>query len=153
MEWIKVILEKHKNEEGTIDVEQAIKDINKEFPNNAVPKDTYNDLAKTKKQLETDIHDRDYQIAEFEKIDVAALEKEIETHKLDKLKTNIAIQAKIPLELAGRLSGETEEEIKADAENMAGFVNKKQPLPLKHTEPQQVDKTEQAYENIIDNLK
>lgn len=80
------------------------------------------------------------------------LKKEIETHKLEKLKTNIAIQANIPLELAGRLSGSTEEEIKADAETMAGFVNKKQTLPLRTTEPPKVDKEKQAYESLVDNL-
>lgn len=81
------------------------------------------------------------------------LKSEIESYKLKDLKTNIAIQAKIPLELAGRLSGSTEEEIKADAENMAGFVNKKQPLPMKNTEPPKVDKEEAAYASLVDNLK
>lgn len=81
------------------------------------------------------------------------LKKEVETYKLKDLKTSIAVQAGIPLELAGRLSGETEEEIKADAEKMAGFVNKKKPLPLKTTEPPEVDKEEKAYANMIQNLK
>src|SRR5690625_45984 len=62
------------------------------------------------------------------------LKNQIESYKLKDLKTNIAVQAGIPLELASRLSGETEEEIKADAEKVAGFVNKKQPLPMKPTE-------------------
>lgn len=68
------------------------------------------------------------------------LKKEVESYKLKDLKTSIAVQAGIPLELATRLSGATEEEIKADAETMAGFVNKKQPLPLKPTEPNVNDK-------------
>src|SRR5690625_5227675 len=80
------------------------------------------------------------------------LEKEAETYKLKDLKTSIAVQAGIPLELAGRLSGATEEEIKADAEKVSGFVNKKQPLPLKPTEPQKVDKKEQAYKSLVENL-
>lgn len=70
---------------------------------------------------------------ELEGIEV--LKKEVETYKLKELKTSIAVQAGLPLELAGRLSGETEEEIKEDAEKIAGFVNKKQPLPMKLTEP------------------
>ncbi|RDW21034.1 phage scaffold protein [Oceanobacillus arenosus] len=81
------------------------------------------------------------------------LKKEVETYKLKDLKTNIAVQAGIPLELAGRLSGSTEEEIKADAEKIAGFVNKKQPLPMKTTEPPKVDEKEQAYAKILENLK
>lgn len=80
------------------------------------------------------------------------LKKEVETYKLKDLKTSIAIQANIPLELAGRLSGDTEEEIKADAEKIAEFVSQKQTLPLKPTEPPTVDKEEQAYADLVDNL-
>lgn len=81
------------------------------------------------------------------------LEKEVETYKLKDLKTSIAVQAGIPLELAGRLSGKTEEEIKADAEKIAGFVNKKTTLPLKDTEPKKVDSEEKAYANMLEKLK
>lgn len=45
MEWIKKIIEKHTKEDGTIDMESAMKDINTEFPKNAVPKETYNDVS------------------------------------------------------------------------------------------------------------
>ncbi len=92
-------------------------------------------LEKQLGELQTTLESKENELGSIEE-----LKKEIETHKLEKLKTDIAIQANIPLELAGRLSGETEEEIKADAENMAGFVNKKQPLPLKPTEPTVNDK-------------
>jgi len=81
------------------------------------------------------------------------LKKEVETYKLKDLKTNIAIQAGIPLELAGRLSGESEEEIKADAEKLAGLIGKQKPtLPLKPTEPEKVDEKEQAYAKLLNNL-
>ncbi|MGL3114838.1 phage scaffolding protein [Enterococcus faecalis] len=59
MEWIKQILAKHTKEDGTLDVEAANKEIDKEFPVNAVPKDQYNNLSsqlveanKTLKSLE-----------------------------------------------------------------------------------------------------
>ncbi|WP_440896246.1 phage scaffolding protein [Amphibacillus sp. Q70] len=45
MEWIKTILEKHKNEDGTYNIGEALKEINQEFPKNAVPKDQYNNVA------------------------------------------------------------------------------------------------------------
>ena len=79
------------------------------------------------------------------------LKKENETLKLEKIKINIASQANIPLELAGRLSGSTEEEIKADAEKIAGFVNKKQPLPLKPSEPD-VNNEKREMEQMLDEL-
>ena len=79
------------------------------------------------------------------------LKNQIESYKLKDIKTNIAVQAGIPLELASRLSGETEEEIKADAEKIAGFVNKKQPLPLKPSEPD-VNNEKREMEQMLDQL-
>lgn len=45
MEWIKAILEKHRKEDGTVDIEKAMAEINAEFPKNAVPKSVYNEKA------------------------------------------------------------------------------------------------------------
>ena len=42
MEWIKSILAKHLKEDGTLDIEAANKEIDSEFPKNAVPKDDFN---------------------------------------------------------------------------------------------------------------
>lgn len=42
MEWIKAILEKHTGEDGKLDLEGAQKEINAEFPKNAVPKADFN---------------------------------------------------------------------------------------------------------------
>ena len=80
------------------------------------------------------------------------LKKEVETYKLKDLKTSIAIQAGIPLELAGRLSGATEEEIKEDAEKLAGLIPSKPPLPLKTTEPPVNDK-DAGLKSMLKNMK
>lgn len=57
MEWIQTILAKHVKEDGTIDLEAANKEIDKEFPDHAVPKDQYNNissqLSESKKTLKT----------------------------------------------------------------------------------------------------
>lgn len=82
---------------------------------------------------------------------VDELERQVKTYKLKNLKTNIANQAGIPLDLADRLNGENEEELKADAEKMAGFVNKKQPLPMKQTEPP-VDDKDAGLKKMLGNL-
>ena len=42
MDWIKTILDKHTKEDGTVDVEAANKEIDAEFPKNAVPKTDFN---------------------------------------------------------------------------------------------------------------
>lgn len=75
--------------------------------------------------------------------------KDVETKNM---KFRIANQAGIPMDLAERLSGETEDEIKADAEKLSGFISKKNPLPLKPTEPEATDKTEQAYAKMLEEL-
>ena len=125
----------------------------------SVKPDDYEELKSAKATLEQQLKDLQNTLstkeAEFSSYEsnLGELQKKVETYKLKDLKTNIANQAGIPLDLAGRLSGETEEEIKADAEKLAGFVNKKQPLPLKPTEPAKVDEKEQAYSKILENLK
>lgn len=68
------------------------------------------------------------------------IKKQLEDFKIKDLKTNIAVQTGIPIKLASRLSGTTEEEIKADAETFSEFVSKKQTLPMKPTEPNVNDK-------------
>lgn len=50
MEWIKKILEKHRQEDGKVDIEAANKEIDKEFPQNAVPKEQYNNVSASLKE-------------------------------------------------------------------------------------------------------
>lgn len=122
------------------------------------PADDYEELKKTKATLEKQVTDlqKDLATKESEYSTVGTtleeLKNEVETYKVKDLKTSIAIQAGIPIDLAGRLTGETEEELKADAEKLSGFISKKNPLPLKPTEPEVTDKTEQAYAKMLDDL-
>jgi len=120
----------------------------------AVKPTDYDELKEASKTYEQQINDLQATIdAQKESLgSIDELKKEIESYKLKDIKTNIAVQAGIPLELASRLSGSTEEEIKADAEKIAGFVNTKQPLPLKHTEPPKADAEESAYANMLEKL-
>lgn len=78
MDWILKLVEKH-TKDGVLDQEALMKDINKEFPNHAVPKEQYNTLADTKKKLEGDIATRDKQLEDLKKIDVEDLQNQIET--------------------------------------------------------------------------
>src|SRR5699024_7253610 len=113
----------------------------------------YDELKEASKTYEQQINDLQATIdAQKESLgSIDELKKEIESYKLKDIKTNIAVQAGIPLELASRLSGETEEEIKADAESLAGFVNQKQPLPLKQTEPD-VNNENREMEQMLNEL-
>src|SRR5699024_11153599 len=120
----------------------------------AVKPTDYDELKEASTTFEQQINDLQATI-DTQKESLGSIEdlkNQVESYKLKDIKTNIAVQAGIPLELAGRLSGETEEEIKTDAEKIAVFVNKRQSLPLKHTEPPKADAEESAYANMLDKL-
>lgn len=65
----------------------------------------------------------------------------------------IAHENGIPYELANKLSGDTEEAIKKDAETFAKFIGKKQTAPLGHTEHNHVDGKNAAYKSLLASLK
>ena len=67
MDWIKGIIEKHIGEDGKLNLEAALKEINKKAPENVVPKEQYNSLADAKKKLDDDVKTRDSQLAELQK--------------------------------------------------------------------------------------
>lgn len=122
----------------------------------AKPED-YEDLKKEKESLESqveklngtlkDTNDKyDAQTTTLEELQTKANNAESENMKI-----RIANQAGLPFDLAGRLTGETEDEIKADAEKFATFVNKPTPAPLKPTENSENDKYE-PYKNMLNNI-
>jgi hypothetical protein len=57
MDWIKKILDKHKKEDGKVDIEAAMTEINTEFPKNVVPKDKFNDVSGQLKTANSTIED------------------------------------------------------------------------------------------------
>lgn len=65
----------------------------------------------------------------------------------------VASQVGIPLELASRLQGDTEEDLKADAEKLSSFMSKPEPMPLKPSEPTKTDPEIDAYKSLVQNLK
>lgn len=84
---------------------------------------------------------------------IADLNKQIAEKETVNLRTRIALQNGLPIDLADRLIGSDEESIKADAERLAGLVSKKQtPPPLKNTENNLGEGKDGAYKNLIENL-
>lgn len=83
---------------------------------------------------------------------VAELNAKIAGYETSSLRTRIALQNGLPLDLADRLVGEDEESIKADAERLAAFMKPKPPVPpLKDSEPSLKDGEDKAYKNLINN--
>lgn len=96
---------------------------------------TNTDLEKQVSTLQSSIEESNTAVKTHEQT-VADLNKKIAGYETANLRTKIALQNGLPIDLADRLVGDDEASIKADAERLAGYVNKKQqtPPPLKSTE-------------------
>lgn len=65
------------------------------------------------------------------------LQNKIAGYETDSLRTRIALKHGLPYDLADRLQGNDEESFEADAERLAGFIKRTQPVaPIRETEPQ-----------------
>ena len=87
--------------------------------------------------------------------EVAALNAKIASYELQGLKHQIAHDNGLPYELAGRLKGETEEEIKADAESLKQFVGQQSKAaapPLATAEIAPGDETKAQYKKLANEL-
>lgn len=114
MEWLKKLIEKH-TKDGVVDTENLLKEVNTEFPKHAVPKETYNALAETKKKLDEGIAERDKQLEDLKKIDAEGLKAEIErlqeenkaaTEKYEAELKDIQLASAIKLAVAGKVHDE-----------------------------------------------
>jgi chromosome segregation ATPase len=124
--------------------------------NEVKPKD-YDEIKSAKEKLEKQVKDLNETLtatnekyADYDK-NIEELNGKIKEYELKNLKYRIANESGIPLELASKLTGETEEDLKKDAETLSSFI-RKPTLPLKHTEPN-VDDKSAPYKEILSNLK
>lgn len=65
---------------------------------------------------------------------IAQLQGQVKSYEVNSLKSHIARELGIPEGMAGRLCGETEEDIRQDAQTMAGFFSTSVHTPLADTE-------------------
>ncbi|MDK0695908.1 phage scaffolding protein [Clostridium perfringens] len=75
MDWLKKIIEKAEIKDNKLDIENLMKEINKEFPKNAMPKEEYNNV---KEQLKTANNTLKSLEGNMSKEDIETLKK---THK------------------------------------------------------------------------
>lgn len=86
---------------------------------------------------------------------VGDLQSKVSKYETDSVKTRIAHEVGIPYELAARLSGDSEEAIRKDAEGLVkimGNQSHKAP-PLKSTEPALPDTKTAAFKSMLDSMK
>lgn len=83
---------------------------------------------------------------------IADLTAKNKAYETSSVKMRIAHENGIPYELANKLSGDTEEAIKKDAETFAKFIGKKQTAPLGSTEHDHADGKNAAYKSLLASL-
>ena len=120
----------------------------------SVKPDDYDDIKAENKTLKDTVADLQKSMKDFEGYEDKLTEKDnlIKEYKIKNLKYRIANENGIPLELASKLTGETEEDLKKDAETLSSFITKKQTLPLRTTETKVDDETA-PYKGMLENLK
>lgn len=119
----------------------AVADVKKQYEGWLSPEDYNAKTSDLAKQLEAN------------KTTIADLTAEAKAYESGALKMRIAHESGIPYELAGKLSGDTEEEIKKDAETLAKFVKNQQPQPLANTEHGHTNGKDAAYKSLLADLK
>ena len=82
------------------------------------------------------------------------LQKQITGYETASLRTRVALQHGLPYDLADRLQGTDEESFKADAERLAGYMKRTQPVaPVRETEPVLEQTENTLYKNLIQGLE
>jgi hypothetical protein len=85
---------------------------------------------------------------------IADLQAQLKGHETASVKTRIAHETGIPYEMASRLTGETEDEIRADAQSLSRLMRQSEPIaPAASTEPGSVDPKEAGMRDMLRNLK
>jgi len=75
------------------------------------------------------------------KAELATVQQDNKNLKFQRQKHQIAREFNIPYELAERLQGETEDELKADAQSLQSFIGKSNDTPTASTETREDSKT------------
>lgn len=117
-------------------------------------------LKKTNKDYETQIAQLTEQIkantgsAEETDKKVKELEAQVQSYATAAVKTKIAHETGLPYELAEKLSGETEEDIKADAEKMMKLfkVQPAAPMGSPEADDPNMDSTKKAFMQMSKSL-
>jgi len=118
----------------------------------------YDDLKTKAADYEKQIADYAEKLKGSEEKDkkIAELEGTVKKHETSALRIKIAHEAGLDYNLASRLTGESEEEIRADAKSLSETIGKMKTsaAPAKSTEPAGgADNTKAGYQTLLSSLK
>lgn len=110
--------------------------------------DLKEELSATKKNLA----DTQEKYKDYDK-NLTDLQTKVHNYEIDSVKTKVALDAGLPFAMASRLRGETEEEIKSDAETLKGLYKPpKQPL-ADHEGGVEKDPQRAALKKMLNDMK
>lgn len=109
------------------------------------------DVAKMKGEYEKSISDSAQKLADHDKT-VADLTARATKAEHTLLRQQVAASKGIPIELAGRLVGETKETLEKDADSFVAYLAPKSAPPMRSNEPQTVNPSTSAWQQMISSL-
>lgn len=81
------------------------------------------------------------------------LKAQVQNYESSSLKTKVALEMGLPYQMASRLSGSNEDEIRADAETMAKLIGKQKPVaPIGSSEPVVTNPKDAAWTKLASEL-
>ena len=81
------------------------------------------------------------------------LKAQVQNYESSSLKTKVALEMGLPYQMASRLSGSNEDEIRADAETMAKLIGKQKPVaPIGSSEPVVTNPKDAAWNKLASEL-
>lgn len=123
--------------------------INTQEEFDAAVTERYGDVANLQQQISTLTGERDTHATT-----IANLQKEINGYKTTELKQRIAKEKGIPMDMASRLAGETEKDLRADADSMAGVLRAyKGAAPLAEPQDNNEDGNRAGLRNLLRKVK
>lgn len=82
---------------------------------------------------------------------IAELTGKVQHYETDSVKTKVALEKGLPYQMASRLNGSTEEEIRKDADAIMGVIGtNKAVAPIKTGEPSQLDEHRSALKEVLE---
>lgn len=126
--------------------------LEKKYSDYADLKSKAADYEKQLGELKTSLEDSTKKASEHEKT-VADLTGKITSYELTSLKTRIAHELGIPYELSGRLTGNDEKELRADAESLSKLVAAGKPTPPPLKDPEKNPGKDDPYRSLLTNIK
>lgn len=124
-------------------LERERNSVTKQFANWISPEDNAKTVAEYQKQIEEikAAHSEDSKT-------INDLTAQVKAYETANIKSRVAYETGLPYGMASRISGETEEDIRKDAEALKELIGTTKPqAPQAATEPRMTQNPEQAIEN------